>query len=327
MSQPGVGDVHINRLLSNVSEAYKNTTYIVSAVVPPLFVAKQSDLIATYPKSFWARSVAKKTNPMEPAPIGGYEVAYKPYFCEERSVGDVLPDALFANEDPPFDARADSSEWVADQLELEQEISFLTDYWKPGVWGADKTGGSDFVKWSDYALSNPLQDMEMWARDVKIKLLGRKPNTAIFGDLTFALLKNHPQLLERVKYSGSQAAPAMVTKNLIAQLLELDRVEVGEVVYTTTPEGTGEDDVVYQAGYDDDAWLGYIAPRPGRKTPTALTVIYWQTLYGGRRFIRQRREPLSDKGWLIEGFTHYQIYGMSVDAGLFISDAVDESTP
>lgn len=327
MPQPGVGDVHVNRLLSNVSEAFKNQIYIVSQVIPPLFVTKQSDFIATYPKSFWARSVAKKTNPMEPAPIGGYEVAYKPYFCEERSVGDVLPDALFANQDPPFNARADSAEWVADQLDLEHEISFLTDYWKPGVWGEDKVGASDFTKWSDYALSNPLADLEIWTRDVKIKLLGRRPNTAIFGDLTFAILKNHPQLLDRVKYTGSQSAPAMVTKNLIAQLLEYDRVAVGEVVYTTSAEGTDEDDIVYQAGYDDDAWIGYIAPRPGLKTPTALTTIYWQTLYGGRRYIRQRREPLSEKGWLIEGFTHYQIYGMSPDAGLFASDAVDPLTP
>ena len=49
----------------------------------------------------------------------------------------------------------------------------------------------------------------------------------------------------------------------------------------------------------------------------------WRAIYGGSRYVRMRREPLSDKGWLIEAYTHYQIKGLSPDAGMFISDAAD----
>ena len=323
MSQPGVGDVHVKKLLSNMSVAYKNPLYIAESIAPTILVAKQSDHVAMYTKNFWARSVAKKTAPMEPAPISGYEVEYEIYFCEERSVGDIIPDAEIANQDPPLNAQADVTEWVTDQLELERELDFLSNFWKTGVWGTDVVGTVDFTKWSTYATSNPIQDLRGWQRDVRRALLGRSPNKLILGDLTFDVLADHPLLLDRVKYSSSNDRPAMVTPNLIAQLLGLDEVQVGTVVYTTDPEGTDEDDVTYTAGYDDDAWLGYVAPRAGLKTPSALYTIVWRSLYGGSRYIRMRREPLSDKGWLIEGFQHYQIKGMSPDAGIFISDAVD----
>ena len=321
MTQPGVGDVHVNKLLSNVSVAYKNQIYIAESVAPVLLVDKKSDLIATYNKDFWARSVAKKTNALEPPPIGGYEVAYETYFCEERSVGDIIPDAQVANQDPPFNARADSTEWVTDQLQLEHEIDFLTNFWTTGVWGTDVAGGVDFTKWSTYATSDPIQDIRGWMRTIRRNLLGRQPNKLVLGDMTFDVLADHPSLLERVQYGSSSDQPAMVTPNLIAQLLGLQEVQVGHVVYTTTAEGAAT--ITYTAGYDDDALLCFVASRPGLKTPSALYTIVWRTLYGATRYIRMRREPLSDKGWLIEGFQHYVIKGLSADAGIFISDAVD----
>jgi len=321
MTQPGVGDVHVNKLLSNVSVAYKNQVYIAESVAPLLLVDKQSDLIATYTKDFWARSVAKKTNPLEPPPIGGYEVDYDQYFCEERSVGDIIPDAQVANQDPPFNARVDSAEWVTDQLQLEMEIDFLANFWRMGVWGTDVQGAVDFTKWSTYATSDPIQDLRNWMRIIRRNLLGRQPNKLVLGDMTFDVLADHPTLLERIKYSSSNSEPAMVTPNLIAQLLGLQEVQVGHVVYTTTPENAAA--ITYTAGYDDDAWLGFVAARPGLKTPSALYTIVWRSLYGGSRYIRMRREPLGDKGWLIEGFQHYVIKGLSPDAGIFISDAVD----
>ena len=321
MTQPGVGDVHVNKLLSNVSVAYKNQIYIAESVAPILLVDKQSDLIATYDKDFWARSVAKKTNPLEPPPIGGYEVNYETYFCEERSVGDIIPDAQVANQDPPFNARADATEWVTDQLLLEHEIDFLTNFWTTGVWSTDVVGGVDFVKWSTYATSDPVQDIRGWMRTIRRLLLGRQPNKLVLGDMTFDVLADHPSLLERVQYGASSNEPAMVTPNLIAQLLGLQEVQVGHVVYTTTAEGAAT--MTYTAGYDDDALLCFAPPRPGLKTPTALYTIVWRSLYGATRYIRMRREPLSDKGWLIEGFQHYVIKQLSADAGIFISDAVD----
>jgi len=321
MSQPGVGDVHTRKTLSNISVAYKNPVYIADMIAPEVLVDKQADQVAVYTKDFWARSVAQKTSPLQAPPIGGYEVEYTPYFCEERSVGDIIPDAQIANQDPPLDAQVDSTEWVTDQLQLEKEINFLTDFWTTGVWGDDVTGGADFTKWSTYATSTPINDLRTWMRTIRVALLGRQPNKLVLGDLTWDVLADHPDLLERVMYSSSSASPAMVTPNLVAQLLGLDEVLVGKVVYTTSLEG--DPTITYTAGYDDDALLLYVAPRPGLKTPSALYTFTWRTLYGAGRYVRMRREPISDKGWLVEGFQHYDMMGLAPEAGVFISDAVD----
>ena len=321
--QPGVGDVHARKTLSNVSVAYKNALYIADSVVPMVFSDRQSDQYATYDKSFWGRSVAKDLGVLEPPPIGGYQIGRETFTCVESGVGDIIPDALVENQDPPFDVLADSAEWVTDQLLLARELKFLSTYWATSIWGTDKVGTTDFTKWSTYATSTPIQDMRAYKRLVKIALMGREPNLLILGDLTFDVLADHPNLLDRIKHSSSSSDPARVTPNLIAQLLGFDRVQVGSVVYTTDPEGTAEASVTYTTGYDDDALMVFSAPRPSRKLPSAWYNFVWRSVYGTDRYVRQRREPMSDKGWLIEGFTYYVMKVIATDAGLFMSDAVD----
>lgn len=323
--QPGLGDVHVRKLLTNISVQYKNPDYIAERISPPVLVDKQSDLIPTYTKEFWARSVAQQLAPMQPPPIGGYEVETEPYFCKIYGIADAIPDEQTANQDLPFNAARDSVEWVTDQMQLKHEIEFLENYWKTGVWGVDATGdgggADDFVKWSDYATSTPIPDIRGYMRTIRHNLMGRNPNKLVLGDLTYDVLADHPDILDRVKYASSADRPAMVTPNLLAQLLGLDEVLIGSVVYTTDAEGAAS--VSYTNGYDDDALLLYTAPAPSLRRPSAMYTFFWRSVFGTKQIIRQRRDPNSDRGWLVEGLAYWDIYGLSSDAGIFMTDAVD----
>ena len=44
-----------------------------------------------------------------------------------------------------------------------------------------------------------------------------------------------PSILERIKYQGSEANPANVTANVLAQLFGLDEIAVAESVYNAAP--------------------------------------------------------------------------------------------
>jgi len=323
--QPGIGDVHVRKLLSNISVQYKNPDYIARQIAPTVMVDKQADLIPIYTKEFWARSVAQEISPMQAPPIGGYEVETDSYFCRNYAIADTIPDEQTANQDLPFNAASDSVEWVTDQLELQQEIHFLENFWKTGVWGLDAVGdgggANDFVKWSNVGASSPIEDLRGYMRHIRRNLMGRNANTLVLGDLAYDVLADHPDVLDRIKYSSSSERPAIATPNLIAQLLGLERVLVGNVIYTTDPEGTATP--TYTAGFDDDALLLYVAKSPSLRQPSAMYTFFWRNVFGGTRLIRQRRDPQSDRGWLIEGMTYYDMKGLAPDAGVFLSDAVD----
>ncbi len=322
--QPGSGEVHVDQLLTDVSVGFINTVYIANLWFPMVLVVKRSDIVPKYTKSAWFRDEAKELGEREAPPVSGYNVdVTDTYYCREYGIGHFIGDARRANTDLPFNADRDGARWVTDKMLMKEERLVVSGFWKTGVWGADKVGGTDFTKWSTYATSTPIQDLRGFGRTIRRGLGGLAPNTAIFGDLTWDVLADHPDFLDRIKYGSGSDSPAMVTPNLVAQLLGYQRVLVGASVYTASPEGTAEASVTYTPNWDDDGWLGYVAPRPGLFNPTAGYNFTWKTAFGGPRYIKNRRDPLSDKGQLIEAFQFMDHHVCAKDAGLFMSDAVD----
>lgn len=324
MDLPGSGDVHVDVLLTNMSVGFINVVYIAGDMFPTVLVVKRSDIVPKYTKSAWFRDEARELTEREAPPVIGYGVdVTDTYFCREYGIGHFIGDARKANTDAPFDADRDGTRLVTDKMLMKEERLWVTNFWKKGVWGTDKDGGVDFTKWSSYATSNPLLDLRGFGRTVRRGLGGLTANTLTLGDLTFDVLADHPILLDRIKYGASSTEPAMVTSNLIAQLLGLTRVKIGLSMYTASAEGTAEGSVVYTPNWDDDAWLGYVAPNPGLFTPSAGYNFCWKTAFGGPRYVKRRRDPLSDKGELIECFQFMHQKAIAVEAGLFMNDAVD----
>jgi len=289
-----------------------------------VLVNKRSDIVPKYGKAAWARDEAEELSERQAPPVGGYNVdTSDTYYCREYGFAHFIGDSRRANTDQPFNADMDGMRFVVDKLEMRHERQFVQTFWKTGVWDTDMVGGADFTKWSTYATSNPIVDMRNAVRTIRRGLLGIEPNVLVLGDLTFDVLVDHPQFLERIKYSGSNDQPAMVPAKMIAALLGLERVEVGVSVYTASPRGTAADDVGYTPNWDDDALLLYVPSRPSLFNPAAAYTFTWKTAFGGPRYMKRRRDPLSDKGDLIEGFEHFDQHVVAEDAGVFFSDAVD----
>jgi hypothetical protein len=322
--QPGYGDLHVDRYLTNMSVGYMNGQYIARLIFPMVPVNYRSDLIPLYDQSHWFRHEAVELAPMEAPPIGGYEVSSESYYCRKYGLGHVIPDEQRGNTDRPFDLDRDGMEWLVDRVDALREQKFVADFWKTTVWGTDKTGTSDadFTQWDDYTNATPIQDLRLFKRTVR-RLIARDPNLLVLGDLTFDVLADHPAILERIKYGATQNSPAMVTPNLIAQLLGLGQVLVGQSIYTDDPEGTAEASVTYTPYYDDDGLLLYQPPRPSLRQPAAGYTFNWTTVFGTSRYIRRRREPLSELGDLLEIFEYFDMRVTAANAGLFINDAVD----
>lgn len=93
-------------------------------------------------------------------------------------------------------------------------------------------------QWSvAHADSNPSEDIETAKEAVRAKI-GLRPNTIVMGAAVWAKLKYHSTLIDRFKYTGRDS----ITKEMLAQLWEVDRVVVGDAVYVT------------DAGVQTDVW-------------------------------------------------------------------------
>jgi len=320
MAQPGYNDMHVNALLTQMSIGYVNEIYIAEQIFPQVLVVKRSDIIPKYDKSYWFRDEVQELAPMQPAPVSGYEVdTSETYFCKEYGLAHPLADQMLSNTDDPFDPNRDGMEWLMDKMSMAKERYFVSNFWKTSVWGADKAGGSDFTKWDTYGTSTPVVNLRDWKRSIR-HLIARNPTTLVLGDHTFDVLSDHPVILDRVKYGASQQNPAVVTTNLIAQLLGLSKVLVGTSIYTASVEGTAEASVTYTANWGDHGLLLYQPNAPSLFRPAAGYNFLWKTAFGGPQYFRKRREPLSDKGWLLEIYSFWNMKVTASDAGLFISD-------
>lgn len=320
--QPGHNDLHVDRLLTNMSIAYQNEMYIATQIFPEVQVLNRSDIVPKYDQSHWFRDEAVRLSATQAPPVGGYEVDLtQTYYCHEYGIGHLIPDQTRANTDQPFDVDRDGMAWLVDRMLMASERHFVNNFWKTTVWGSDVVGGTNFTQWDNYGTSTPIVNLRSWKRTMR-HLIARNPNTFVMGDTTWDILADHPVLLDRIKYGASSAAPAVVTQNLISQILELGRVLVGTSIYTASPEGTAEASVTYAANWGDHGLLLYSPGRPSLRTPAAGYTFVWKTAFGGPQYIRRRREPIADKAWLLEMFKFWDSQVTAANAGLFISDTV-----
>jgi hypothetical protein len=87
-------------------------------------------------------------------------------------------------------------------------------------------------------------------------------------------LLRHPDFIEQIKYT----TPNSVTREQVAQFLGIDNAYVATSVVNTAPEGaTKAVSFIHGKG----AWFGYVAPNPGRLTPSAGYTFRWTGVSGG----------------------------------------------
>jgi len=317
---PLAKDVHVNKMLTDILVGYHNSDFIADQIFPAVMVSKQSDIIPAINKSaFFRDEAAIPLGETSEAGDIGYTVdTTDTYYCLRYGVKHFISDDRRANEDDPFNSDRESAMLVTNAIRLRRERSFVANNWTTSKWTTDVTGGSTVTKWSDYGTSTPIENLRTYKRTIR-RLLGREPNLLVLGDLTADRLLDHPDVIDRIKYTERGIA----TPELLATLFGVERVLIGKSVYTASAEGTAEDSVSYTASWDDDALLLYVPQSPSIWEPAAGYTFFWNTGMGnGMETIRKYRD---DKlmGDYIEARSYYTQKLLVEDAGVFFSDIVD----
>jgi hypothetical protein len=162
---------------------------------------------------------------------------------------------------------------------LKQEVDFAGKYFKSGVWGTDVAGvnsgptGVQVIRWDQYTTSTPLVDIEIW-KEYIASVTGFQPNILVLGKQVFNALKNHPTIIDRIKYTSRD----IPTNVLLASLFDIEQVLVAKSLVNTAKEGQTKS-ISYN--FSKGALLVYSNPNPGLQTPSAGYTFVWNGVSQG----------------------------------------------
>ncbi len=227
---PQYNEVHVDKLLSNVSFAYHNEGFVGESLFPIVKVQKDSDKYTLYGKERFRRNATKVADKTPTKKID-WTVTFPSYECEDYGLHDLISDKEKRNADKPLNLRIDTTEVVTDMLALDREARVLEIVFSTSIITNNTTlTGTD--QWSNSVDSDPIGNIVTGRSTIK-KAIGKKPNTLCVTEDVWDVLREHPQLLERIKYSMK----GILTEDLVAQILGLERVIVAGGLEEQSTEG------------------------------------------------------------------------------------------
>lgn len=281
MPQPTQQQVHIDAALTTMSVAYvqQASDFIATRVFPVIPSDKQSNLYFIYNKNDWFRDEAQPRADTTESAGSGYNLSTTNYLTRVYAMHKDVGDQVLANSDLPLNPLADASKFVAQRLLLRLERQWAADFMGAGVWGTDLTGvasapsAGQFTQWSNYAGSDPIADLKT-GRAAILSVTGFHPNTLVLGWLAYQQLRDHPDVIDRYKYTSSR----VITPDLLAPLFEVDRVLVAPAIYATNNEG---ETPAYSFIHGKNALLCYSNTSPSVLAPSSGYTFMWNGVSGG----------------------------------------------
>lgn len=325
MPLPTPGDVHVDTLLTGISVAYANTAdkFVADQVFPRVPVQQRSGKYATYSKADFLRDEMKYRAPGSISAGGGFRTSTSNYFAEVFAYHVDVDDQTVANATVPFEPVRDATQYITQKELIKREVAWCSNFFTTSVWtggkkasgsAGDLVAGTDFTKWND-ASSTPIEDVQTQAAEIEAAT-GILPNTLVINRRVAMALRNHPDIVDRIKYTQGQP----VSEDIIARLLGVDRVLIAAGVKNSAQEGlSNSSDFI--AG--NNALLVYAAQSPSLMTPSGGYTFVWSGYTGsqdGRRIKRFRMEEYAADRIEIEASWDQRV--VAGDVGAFFSNAV-----
>lgn len=296
---PNVATVHQDAALTNLAIGYASGNLISERLYSDLPVNKRSDLYYIFDA---ARRAVNSNENVQRAPGAAarevdFAVTTGSYICADHALKAIVPDEEKENADPVIRPMIDKTEFLVQQLLTNQEVALAA------ALVAGVTATSDPTnEWDDYTNGDPAADMLLAINTIE-DAIGIKPNVCAMDSKVWRAVKSHPDILERIKYTGTAANPAVASPQGFAELFELDELIVGSAFKNTAIEGQTAN---ISRIWGSDVYLAYRPPNPGLKIPALGYRFVWRPFSGSLRgwMVRQWRDN-ERRGDLVEVSKYY----------------------
>lgn len=318
VSAPTAGDVHVNVPLTYFGQKYLQNLSNFGAVgaFPNLPVSKQSDLFYVFDRDDFLRDDAEERADGAESSGGSFSLSTTPYFARVYAHHKDVTDRQRQNADAAVNLDNSSAQYVTHKLAIRREALFTSAIMGTSIWATDF---SPSTKW-DSASSNPIAEIRTGKRTVH-EATGMRPNKALIGRQAYDTLLDNEDLLARINGGATTSLPAMVQRQRLAELLELDKITVLDGIRTTSVKGAASAVRSFFPG-EDDMLLYYAPESVSLDEPTAALSFSWTGPAGntplGMRIKRFRMEMLeADR---IEGQMAFVYQVTGPDLGYYINN-------
>lgn len=219
----------VDPVLTTVAQGYSNNELIASSLFPIVPVGLRGGQVIQFGKEdFMLYSTARAPGESTRRVKFGYSGS--PYALVDYSLEGQVPIELLQEgmNGPGIDHGRRAVNGVQNIMALRREKASADLARNLANYGTNnKTTLSGTSQWNDFTgTSNPVNNVEN-AKEAVRAATGKRPNTVALGAAVMAKIKQHPVILDRIKYTGRDVA----TPELLAALFGVERVLVGDAIY------------------------------------------------------------------------------------------------
>jgi len=214
----------VDEVLTNVARGYTNANFIGTNLFPVVSVKKEGGKIPQFNAEAFRvynteRAIRAKSNRVSPEGRSTID-----YVLTEHDLEYPMDYREIEEDIANLELHAATVVAEGIQLRLEKLIADLSqdanNYSSSSV--AILSASDKFTN----ETSNPFSVIEAARESVRSKI-ARYPNTIVLGASTYAALKNHPMILDRIKYTEH----SVMSEELLRQLLDFPNLYVGKAVF------------------------------------------------------------------------------------------------
>jgi len=296
----GSVNVHIDQILTNISVAWPNNGLVGERLFPVVPVRKQSDKYYVFGREGWSVQNDVRAPGTEANEIPGFALSTDTYYAQEHSLQIPVTDEERWNADSPLSPDRDGTELVTSKVWLGREKAMKDLATTAANYASTNTvtlsGTSQF---NDYVNSDPISVLRTGKSAVHARIF-MEPNKAVIPYQVMTILEDHPDFIERIKYSER----GIVSSELIAAVIGL-----GEVIIP----GVGIDNALLgqpaSLGYlwGKDIILAWVPERAGLKVPAFGYEFGWSGNPGGSMQYVDRWREEKRKSDLVRVCRYYDL--------------------
>lgn len=304
-SRPTSRDRHVDTAMSNISIRFHNEEYIADQVFPVVQVQKKSDVYFVFDRASWFRDLIGSRAPGTRARRVDYSITTSSYLALPYALAKSVTDEERENADAALQPDIEATEYVTDKLLLGLEVRVANLVSTSTNW-ASASNLSSGTKWSSDS-STPTANIIALKTAVRQRI-GRYPNVAVMGAAVMERLVDHPEMIDRIKYTKPGA---VLMPDDLAAWFGFQKLLVGTGVKLTSDEG--QTDVIADI-WPDFFWAGWVPPTASLRTPASGYIFEWM----GRVTERFREDQEHQDIIAVEHHTDERI--TASDSGAIYSD-------
>lgn len=268
--------------LTGLSIAFRNdmSNLIADAVFPRVPVSKQEFkyLLHNTAEGYTIpdTKIGRKSSPNQ-VEFTATEVAS---FTEDYGLSDIIPINDVRNADGRYNPVEFATLSLTELVALDREVRAAGIAFDAARYAAaNKTTLAGVTQWSDYTNSNPVTAIA----DAMDTMLIR-PNRITMGRQVYTKVRQHPKVLEAVKSTGGSIAAGMVSREQLAALFEVEKINVGEAFVNTAKKGAAP---TYARAWGKFCLLHYVPRVITLRTVAHGITAQWGDYFAGQQVVTQ----------------------------------------